>query len=183
VRPALVLCVLLLVLPAAALAERPVISYVDENGIFRLYQAEFGTEVEPPPPVPANFAVFPYGISLNGRYIVFNDAGKKLHLLDRATNAQVPLPGIDVYANPGSLAVSNTGRIAFDNDGAGPAGVYDSGAGQFLDTGLTGGHQQPRLSGDGLFLATTAPRSVSTLSASVATRMCRTSHRNPTPAS
>jgi hypothetical protein len=155
VRLALALCVLLLVAPAAALADHPVISYVDENGVFRLYEAEFARDVDPPPPVPANFPGFRYGISLNGRYIVLNDAAKKLHLLDRATNTQVPLPGIDVYANPGSLSASNTGRIAFDNDGGGPAVVYDSATAQFVDTGLTGGHRQPRLSGDGLFLATT----------------------------
>ena len=155
VRLALALCVLLMAAPAVALADYPVISYVDENGVFRLYEAEFARDVDPPPPVPANFLGFRYGISLNGRYIVFNDAAKQLHLLDRATNTQVPLPAINVYANPGSLSVSNTGRIAFDDDGVGPSVVYDSAAGQFLDTGLTSGHLQPRLSGDGLFLATT----------------------------
>ena len=77
-----------------------------------------------------------------------NDAAKKLHLLDRATNAQVPLPGIDVYANPGSLSVSNTGRIAFDDNGNGPALVYESATGQFVETGLAAanGHRQTRLS-------------------------------------
>ena len=154
-RLALALCVLLMAAPAVALADYPVISYVDENGVFRLYEAEFARDVDPPPPVPANFLGFRYGISLNGRYIVFNDAAKQLHLLDRATNTQVPLPAINVYANPGSLSVSNTGRIAFDDDGGGPSVVYDSAAGQFLETGLTSGHLQPRLSGDGLFLATT----------------------------
>jgi hypothetical protein len=157
VRLALALCVLLLVAPAAALADYPVISYVDENGVFRLYEAEFAREVDPPPPVPANFPGFRYAISLNGRYVVFTDAQKQLHLLDRATTTQLPLPGIDVYiANgPGSLTVSNGGRIAFDDNGNGPARVYESATGQFLDTGLTSGHRQPRLSGDGLFLATT----------------------------
>jgi hypothetical protein len=81
--------------------------------------------------VPANFLGFRYAISFNGRYIAFNDAAKKLHLLDRATNTQVPLPGIEVYPNPGGLSVSNTGRIAFDNDGGGPALVYESATGQF----------------------------------------------------
>ena len=156
-RLALALCALFLVAPAAALARKPVISYVDENGVFRLYDAELGMEVDPPPAVPANFLGFRYGISLDGRYVVFNDAGKKLHLLDRATSTEVPLPGIDVYANPGGLTVSNTGRIAFDDDSNGPAVVYDSTTGQFLDTGLsaTNGHRQTRLSGDGLFLGTT----------------------------
>jgi hypothetical protein len=155
VRLALVLSALFLLAPAAALARKPVISYVDENGVFRLYDAESAAEIDPPPAVPANFLGFRYGISLNGRYIVFNDTAKQLHLLDRATNTQILLPDINVYANPGSLSVSNTGRIAFDSDGSGPAVVYDSPSGQFLDTGLTSGHRQPRLSGDGLFLATT----------------------------
>jgi hypothetical protein len=157
VRLALALCTLFLVAPAAALARKPVISYVDESGVFRLYDSELGTEVEPPPAVPANFLGFRYAISLNGRYIVFNDALKKLHLLDRATGTQVPLPGIDVYADPGSLGVSNTGRIAFDNNVNGPAVVYDSGTGQFVETGLlaNNGHRQTRLSGDGALLATT----------------------------
>jgi hypothetical protein len=157
VRLALAVCVLLLLAPAAALADYPVISYLDENGVFRLYEAEFATEVDPPPPVPANFPGFRYAVSLNGRYIVFNDAGKKLHLLDRATNAQLPLPGIDVYTDPGALTVSDNGLIAFDNNGSGPALVYDSSTGQFVDTGLPAGngHRQTRLSADGRFLGTT----------------------------
>jgi hypothetical protein len=70
VRLALAVCVLLLLAPAAALADYPVISYVDESGVFRLYEAEFAKEVDPPPPVQANFPGFRYAISLNGRYIV-----------------------------------------------------------------------------------------------------------------
>jgi hypothetical protein len=159
VRLALALCALFLLAPAVALARKPVISYVDENGVFRLYDSEPGTEVEPPPAVPANFLGFRYGISLNGRYIVFNDAGKRLHLLDRATSTEIPLPGIDVYTavGPGGLTVSDTGRIAFDNNGNGPALVYESATSRFLDTGLAAdnGHRQTRLSGDGHFLATT----------------------------
>ena len=123
-RLALAVCALVLVAPASALADLPVISYVDENGVFRLYEAEFNREVEPPPPVPvADPASFRYGVSLSGRYIAFTDAGKELHLLDRATNTQVTLP--DVYANPGSPSVSNTGLVAFDNDGSGPAVVSE----------------------------------------------------------
>ncbi|MEA2408872.1 MAG: hypothetical protein QOE69_2991 [Thermoleophilaceae bacterium] len=148
---------LLLVAPAAASAREPVISYVDANGVFRLYDEETEAEVEPPPPVPANFLGFRYGISQDGRYVLFNDAAKKLHLLDRATNSQLPLPGIDVYTNPGGLTVSNTGLIGFDDNSNGPAVVYDSGQGQFVDTGLgaNNGHRQTRLSADGRFLATT----------------------------
>jgi hypothetical protein len=158
VRLALALCVLLLLAPATALARHPVISYVDENAVFRLYDAEFGTEVDPPPPVPANFLGFRYAISPGGRYVVFNDdpAPRKLHLLDRATNTQAPLPGIDVYTNPGGLTVSNNGLIGFDDNGNGPALVYDSATGQFADTGLAASNdrREPRLSGDGLFLGT-----------------------------
>jgi hypothetical protein len=155
----LVSLALLLALPAVALAARePVISYVDETGTFRLYDEQTEAEVEPPPPVPvANAATFQYGMSLDGRYIAFTDVDKKIHLLDRATNTQLPLPGIDVYANPQNLSVSNTGLIAFDNNVNGPAVVYNSATGAFLDVGLAAdnGHRQTRLSGDGRFLATT----------------------------
>jgi hypothetical protein len=159
VRLAIASCSLLLLAPAAAAAREPVISYVDQNGVLRLYDEQTETEVEPPPAVPAGFAGFRYGISMDGRYVVFNDdpAPRKLHLLDRSTGAQVPLPGIDVYANPGALSVSNTGLIAFDDNGNGPALVYDSAPGAFVDSGLgaMNGHRQTHLSGDGRFLGTT----------------------------
>jgi hypothetical protein len=156
-RCALTLALLLLV-PGAAMAREPIISYVDENGTFRLYDEELEAEIDPPPAVPANFMGFRYGMSLNGRYIVFNDTAKKLHLLDRATNTQIALPGIDVTVNgPGSLTMSDAGLIGFDDNGNGPAVVYNSATGQFVDTGLAAnnGHRQTRLSGDGRFLATT----------------------------
>jgi hypothetical protein len=148
---------LMLLAPATALAREPVISYVDAGGTFRLWDEELNAEVSPPPPVPANFAGFRYGMSHQGRYIVFNDAQKKLHLLDRATNTEVPLPGIDVYTNPGGLSVSDNGLISFDDNSNGPAVVYSSAAGAFVETGLAAdnGHRQTRLSGDGRFLATT----------------------------
>jgi hypothetical protein len=153
---------LLLAAPAAAAAREPVISYVDQDGVFRLYDEQTEAEVEPPPPVPvANAATFRYGISLDGRYIVFTDSGKKLHLLDRATNTELTLPGIDVYAGnpqgPQNLTVSNTGLIAFDNNNNGPAVVYNTATGAFVEVGLAAdnGHRQTRLSGDGRFLATT----------------------------
>jgi len=150
---------LLLAAPAAASGARePVISYVDENGVFRLYDEQTEAEVEPPPPVPVfDAAQFRYGMSLDGRYIAFTDSGKKIHLLDRATNTEVPLPGIDVHANPQSLTVSNTGLIAFDENAEKDAVVYDSHAGSFIETGLpaVNAHRQTRLSGDGRLLATT----------------------------
>ncbi|MDX6646588.1 MAG: hypothetical protein QOK40_2315 [Miltoncostaeaceae bacterium] len=153
---------LLLALPTAAFAARePVISYVHKNadgtGVLHLWDEQTEAEVEPPPVLVPNADAFRYGMSLDGRYIVFNDADNKLHLLDRATNAQIPLPGIDVYANPGGLTVSNTGLIAFDQNGNGPALVYNSATGAFVDVGFAdnNGHRQTRLSGNGLFLGTT----------------------------
>ena len=56
-RWALTLAVLLLV-PSAALAREPVISYVDETGTFRLFDEETEAELNPPPAVPANFLGF-----------------------------------------------------------------------------------------------------------------------------
>ena len=59
-RLALAVCSVLLLAPAAALVREPVISYVDENDVFRLYDEEPEAEVNPPPPVPspANFLCF-----------------------------------------------------------------------------------------------------------------------------
>jgi len=56
-RWALTLAVLLLV-PSAALAREPVISYVDETGTFRLFDEETEAELNPPPAVPADFLGF-----------------------------------------------------------------------------------------------------------------------------
>jgi hypothetical protein len=142
-------------LPAAAGARKPIVSYVD-GGQLKLYDAETGTDI-PPPNVPVPAAGFRYGMSSNGRYVFYNDADKKLHLLDRATNAQVPLPGIDVYANPAFLTVSNSGLLAFDNNINGPALVYNSATGKFQDVGFppNSGHRQTQLSPGGGFLATT----------------------------
>jgi hypothetical protein len=158
--------VLVLAAPAAALAREPVISYIDKTDpghpVFRLYDEETETEVDPPPPVPlpADLTFFRYSMSQDGRYIVYTDVDKKLHLLDRATNLEVPLPGIDIYTGaerPDNPTVSNNGLVAFDNTGNGPAVVYDSGLGNFIDTGLPADNKnrQTRLSGDGHFLGTT----------------------------
>ena len=67
-RLALAVCAVLVLAPATAFADLPVISYIDENGVFRLYEAEFSREVTPPPPVPtfSPTNAFRYAISLNG---------------------------------------------------------------------------------------------------------------------
>ena len=142
--------------PATSLARKPIISYVEGNQL-RLFDAELGQDLAPPAvptPTPAQFR---YGMSLNGRYIFFADVNKKLHLLDRTTDQEVALPGIDIYMNPGFLTVSNDGLLAFDNNANGPAVVYDSATQQFVNTGYppNNGHRQTKISGNGQFLATT----------------------------
>lgn len=143
-------------LPATALARKPIISYVEGNQL-RLYDAELAQDLTPPPVAVANPAQFRYGMSLNGRYVFFTDANKKLHLLDRTTDQELALPGVDVYANPNFLTVSNDGLLAFDNNANGPAVVYNSTTQQFVSTGFppNNGHRQTKLSGNGQFLATT----------------------------
>jgi hypothetical protein len=143
-------------LPATALARKPIISYVEGNQL-RLYDAELNQDLAPPPVTVADPAQFRYGMSLNGRYIFFTDANKKLHLLDRTIDQEISLPGIDVYPNPNFLTVSNDGLLAFDNNANGPAVVYNAATHQFVPTGLppNNGHRQTKLSGNGQFLATT----------------------------
>jgi hypothetical protein len=166
VRVTLAICALLLAAPGAAAAREPVISYIDKtdpaHAVFRMYDEETESEVDPPPPVPlpADLSFFRYSVSQNGHYVVYTDGDEKLHLLDRATNGEIPLPGIDVYTSPDrpdNLSIGNDGLIAFDRTGNGPAVVYDRAAGKFVDTGLVADNKnrQPRLSGDGHFLGTT----------------------------
>lgn len=154
----------LLAFSSPAWARKPLISYLDAQGNFKLYDAETGSSLSPPVPVPPGGAnQFRWGMSLDGRYIVFTDANMKLHLLDRLNDQQVALPGIDKVANPGNLTVSDTGLIAFDDNSNKPTYVYDSVAEKFVDTGLgdadpsnpTNVQRQPRLSGDGKFMAMT----------------------------
>jgi hypothetical protein len=150
------IAIVALAIPASASARKPIISYIEGNEL-RLYDAELDQDATLPVAVPNPAAQFRYSISLDGRYVFFNDAAKKLHLLDRTTGQEVPLPGIDVYANPNFLTVSTNGLLAFDNNANGPAVVYDSATGQFVNTGLPpmNGHRQTKLSGNGQFLAST----------------------------
>jgi hypothetical protein len=155
-RCCLAVCSLLLLAPATAAARRPVVSYIDEHGALRLYDAAMEKDIHPPPvPTFRPIKQFRYGISANGRYVVYNDSAQNLHLLDHARRSEVPLPGVNVYTNPGNLSVSNSGRIAFDNNGNGPARVYDGVRRRLVDTGLPAdnGHRQTRVSADGHFLA------------------------------
>jgi hypothetical protein len=155
-----------LLLAPAASARKPLISYIDAQETFQLFDAETGQNVSPPPPVPiaaGEAEKLRWGTSPKGRYIVFNDVEKKLHLLDRTTGQQVPLPGIDVSENPNNLTVSDAGLIAFDNNGNDPTYLYDSAKGAFVDAGLGDADpakpenklRQPRLSGSGLLLVGT----------------------------
>lgn len=149
--------VVCLFLPVAAEARKPIISYV-EGGQLKLFDAELNVDITPPS-VAIPGMVPRYSMSLDGRYVVWVDdaSPKQIHVLDRDSGNEVPLAGINVYANPGGLTISNSARIGFDDNGNGPALVYDSASQAFIDTGLGAAnkHRQPRLSGDGLFLATT----------------------------
>jgi Ca2+-binding RTX toxin-like protein len=147
---------LLVAFPAGASARKPIIAYVDQ-GLLKLHDAEKGKDLAPLPVPIANPNQFRFGISQSGRYVFFNDANKKLHLLDRQRKIEIPLPGIDIYNNPAFLTVNNNGVVAFDNNVNGPAVVYNSSTGQFVTTGFAAdnGHRQTQLSGHGRFLATT----------------------------
>ncbi|MEA2391589.1 MAG: hypothetical protein QOK31_1698 [Solirubrobacteraceae bacterium] len=152
------LALLSLLAPAPAAAREPVISYIDAANQLRLYDEQLERDVAAPP-LPPTFLGFKYGMSLNGRYIAYTDQQAKLHLLDRAGNHAVSLPGIDVAVSPANLSVSDKGLIAFDENSNSDARVYDSRAKAFVMTGLpaagAGNHRQTALSGDGRFLATT----------------------------
>jgi hypothetical protein len=132
-----------------------VISYADGTQL-KQYDVETGAGLAPLP-IALGDANSRWAASLFGRYVVFEGADGKLHLLDRLKNNQPALPGIDVYANPGNLSVTDTGLIAFDDNSNGPGVVYNSITKTFIDTGLAAnnGHRQTELSGDGKFLAAT----------------------------
>jgi hypothetical protein len=167
-----------LVLPASAVARKPVVAYADSSsGAFSIHDLETGTALPVPPlAFAANNSSFFFrrvNVSTSGRWVVYR-AGAKIHLVDRSTNLDLPLPGIDVEAAPAYLSVSDDGRyIAFDANGEPPTHVYDRTLGRLLlnpgETGIpvwtdintnlpvpTGGDmRQPQFSGDGLFIAGT----------------------------
>src|SRR3954454_9678114 len=94
-------------------ARKPVIAYVDRNtSKLAFYDAETGAALPAPDiTVPAGL-LYPYAVSFDGRYVFFGSADKRLHLLDRVTGTQIPLPGIDIYTGatdkPTGLTVSDT---------------------------------------------------------------------------
>jgi hypothetical protein len=140
----------------AAGPRRPVASFVDANGL-HLFDLQKKREIKQPPVPVANPNTFRYGMSLDGRFVVYTDAKKNLHLLDRFNGQERPLPGIDTSNNPANLTASDAGLVAFDDNGNGPTQVYDSKARQFVSTGFAAKNKQrqPKLSGDGHYLATT----------------------------
>jgi hypothetical protein len=151
--------VALSLLPASASARKPIIAYL-EGGQFKRFDAETGTDLAPLP-IPAN-AGMRFAQSRNGRYVFYSAGG--LHLFDRdlgTAGAEVPLPGINIYAQPAFLTVSNNGLLGFDNNIMNGAVLYNSATGAFAPTGFPPGmttdseHRQPNLSGSGQFLATT----------------------------
>ena len=149
-----------------ASARKPIISYVDQQAHFQLYDAEAGANVSPPPPVPVpegKASQLGWATSANGRYIVFNDAEGKLHLLDRSSNQEVPLPNIVVAKAARQLDRQRhrAGRLRQEQQ---PAHLcFDSSTGQYVDVGLgdatpsepTNVLRQPRFSGDGNFMVNT----------------------------
>lgn len=154
-------------LAPTASARSPIISYVDQQAHFQLYDAQAGANVSPPPPVPVpegKASQLSWATSANGRYIAFNDANGKLHLLDRSSNLEAPLP--DIVVGKGgtiNLTVSDTGLIGYDKNSNPPTYVFDSTTGQYVDVGLgdanpsepTNVLRQPRFSGDGNFMVNT----------------------------
>ena len=163
---AVALAALLGLAPAAG-ARKPIISYVDQQAKFQLYDAETGANVSPAPPVPVpegKASQLSWATSADGRYIAFNDAKGILHLLDRSTNQEVSLPDIAVgKGGTINLTVSDTGLIGYDNDSNKPTYVFDSTTGKYVDVGLgdanpsepTNVLRQPRFSGDGNFMVST----------------------------
>jgi Ca2+-binding RTX toxin-like protein len=143
-------------LPAMAPAREPIISYIDDGKI-KLYDAELNRDIAPLPVPVFDEMQIRYAMSFFGRYVVYTDAAKDIHLYDRATSAEVPLPGINTAVNPTFLGVSDTGRISFDDNVNGPTVVYDSRSGAFIPTGFPANNtnRQPKINGNGTIVVTT----------------------------
>ncbi|HEY7633625.1 MAG TPA: hypothetical protein VH817_23180 [Thermoleophilaceae bacterium] len=146
---------------SAAQARKPIVAYVDATTHkLAMYDADTGTALTPPDITITSTPGFQdsMAMSFDGRYVFYVGSDDKLHLFDRTgAGTAVSLPGIDIYAKPTGLTVSNTGLLAFDDNVNGPAVVYNSATGSFLDVGLPdpNADRQSHLSGDGHFLATT----------------------------
>jgi hypothetical protein len=147
---------------APASARDPVIAYLNASRQLQLYDSQAGAAVSAPALTVKN-TQNAFAVSFDGRYIAYiAESDGLIHLFDRVTNTEVPLPGINIYSGgqfPDDLSVSDTGLIAFDDGGNVGVVVYNSATGGFVPTGLsTSGNDGPRdpaLSGDGRFLATT----------------------------
>jgi len=144
---------------APASARDPVIAYLNASRQLQLYDSQASAAVSAPA-LTVKSTQNAFAVSFDGRYIAYIAKSDGLiHLFDRVANAEIPLPGINIYTSPDDLSVSDTGLIAFDNGGNVGVVVYNSATGTFVPTGLStsgnAGPRDPALSGDGKFLATT----------------------------
>lgn len=148
---------------APASARDPVIADLSGSRQLQLYDSQAGAAVSAPDLTVKN-TQNAFAASFDGRFIAYIAKSDGLiHLFDRVANAEMPLPGINIYTSgaqfPDDLSVSDTGLIAFDDSGNNGVVVYNSATAKFVPTGLstsgTAGPRDPALSGDGKFLATT----------------------------
>ena len=104
-----------LALTATAQARKPIIAYVDQTSHkLAMYDAETDTPLAAPNITITSTPGFQdsMAMSFDGRYVFYVGTDNKLHLFDRTgAGSNVPLPGIDIYAKPTGLSVSNTGLI------------------------------------------------------------------------
>ncbi len=139
------------------------IAYLNTSRELQLFDSQAGATSSVPTLTVKN-SQNAFAVSFDGRYIAYIAKSDGLiHLYDRTANAEIPLPGINIYTSggefPDDLSVSDTGLIAFDDGGNVGVAVYNSATGKFIPTGLStsgnAGPRDPLLSGDGKFLATT----------------------------
>jgi hypothetical protein len=146
---ALFALIALLLLAGSAEARRPVVAYVDQGKRLRLYDTEIAADV-PAPVLTIEDPVRGFAMSHDGRFVVYTDAAKKVHLYDRADAGDRVIDGVE--GTPRS--VSDAGSFATDGADNGPTRVYDRTGAPIAVTGLDK-HRQGRISGDGRVLATT----------------------------